>query len=119
MAFEYAQSRFRGGVAIIEHEAVADMLVAMIVRLTGEPLSAESPEAALTAKIAATDTAVACTTDAVQVFGGTGYNVETGAEKLMRDAKHCQLFPEANWIAGAELMRLRRNGRGAKNGGVI
>jgi alkylation response protein AidB-like acyl-CoA dehydrogenase len=42
------------------------------------------------------------------VFGGTGYMVETGIEKLMRDAKYCQLFPEPNWVAQDELMRTER-----------
>jgi len=68
---------------------------------------------ALAVKIAATDAAVASTTDAVQVFGGTGYMVETGIEKLMRDAKYCQLFPEPNWVAQDELMRSERACRAA------
>ena len=63
--------------------------------------------------VAATDAAVASTTDAVQVFGGTGYMVETGIEKLMRDAKYCQLFPEPNWVAHDELMRSERGDRTA------
>jgi len=120
MALEYAQVRQQGGVAIIEHDAVADMLSAMAVRLACWPQIAadqgsEIDQAqALAVKIAATDAAVASTTDAVQVFGGTGYMVETGIEKLMRDAKYCQLFPESNWVAHDELMRLERAGRGAR-----
>lgn len=115
LALEYSEARRQGGVAIIEHEAVADMLSAMAVRLACKTQLAAgadglhiTPIAALTAKIGATDAGVATTTDAVQVFGGTGYMVETGIEKLMRDAKYCQLFPEANWLAQAELMRLVR-----------
>jgi alkylation response protein AidB-like acyl-CoA dehydrogenase len=114
-ALEYAQSRRQGGVAIIEHDAVSDMLAAMVVRLACWPEIATDPsqialegEQALAAKIAATDAAVTSTTDAVQVFGGTGYMVETGIEKLMRDAKYCQLFPEPNWVAHYELMRTER-----------
>ena len=42
------------------------------------------------------------------MFGGTGYIRETGIEKLMRDAKYCQLFPEPNWVAQDELMHLER-----------
>jgi alkylation response protein AidB-like acyl-CoA dehydrogenase len=96
------------------------MLSAMAVRLACWPQIAadqgsEIDQAqALAVKIAATDAAVASTTDAVQVFGGTGYMVETGIEKLMRDAKYCQLFPESNWVAHDELMRLERAGRGAR-----
>jgi alkylation response protein AidB-like acyl-CoA dehydrogenase len=117
MAFEYAQARQQGGVAIIEHDAVSDMLSAMAVRsacwpeLAADSAGLEFDQAhALAVKIAATDAAVASTTDAVQVFGGTGYMVDTGIEKLMRDAKYCQLFPEPNWIAQDELMRSERAG---------
>ncbi len=120
MALEYAHARQQGGVAIIEHDAVSDMLAAMAVRLACWPEIAVDPAGlaveeaqALAVKIAATDAAVASTTDAVQVFGGTGYMVETGVEKLMRDAKYCQLFPEPNWVAHDELMRTERSGRAA------
>ena len=121
MALEYAHARQQGGVAIIEHDAVSDMLSAMAVRLACWPADRRRAPAglaieetqALAAKIAATDAAVASTTDAVQVFGGTGYMVETGIEKLMRDAKYCQLFPEPNWVAHDELMRSERAGRAA------
>jgi alkylation response protein AidB-like acyl-CoA dehydrogenase len=120
LAYGYAQEREQGGVAIIEHDAVSDMLSAMAVRLRCRPeifSDAAGGELAwaqaLAAKIAATDAAVATTTDAVQVFGGTGYMVETGIEKLMRDAKCCQLFPEPNWVVHGELMRVERQGAGA------
>jgi alkylation response protein AidB-like acyl-CoA dehydrogenase len=120
MAFEYAQARRQGGVAIIEHDAVNDMLAAMAVRLACRPVLAAEDSGrkldgtrALAVKIAATDAAVATTTDAVQVFGGTGYMVETGVEKLMRDAKYCQLFPEPNWVAQDQLMRAERADRTA------
>jgi alkylation response protein AidB-like acyl-CoA dehydrogenase len=112
MAFEYAEARRQGGVAIIEHDAVSDMLAAMAVRLAGPPPSAADWEQALAAKVAATDDAVASTTDAVQVFGGTGYMCETGIEKLMRDAKYCQLFPEPNWLTNDKLMKHQRACRG-------
>jgi Acyl-CoA dehydrogenases len=111
MALEYAHARRQGGVAIIEHDAVSDMLAAMAVRLGCRPQVATDPSRisideaqAIVAKISATDAAVASTTDAVQVFGGTGYMVETGIEKLMRDAKYCQLFPEPNWVTQNELL---------------
>jgi alkylation response protein AidB-like acyl-CoA dehydrogenase len=115
MALKYAQVRRQGGVAIIEHDAVSDMLSAMALRIGCSPQIATDPSRiaideaqAIVAKVSETDAAVASTTDAVQVFGGTGYMVETGIEKLMRDAKYCQLFPEPNWVAQDELMRLRR-----------
>jgi len=120
LALEYAQARQQGGVKIIEHDAISAMLSAMRVRLAFPAEVATEADGltldrvqALAAKIAATDAAVAGTTDAVQVFGGTGYMVETGIEKLMRDAKYCQLFPEPNWIAHDELMRPEHAGRAA------
>jgi hypothetical protein len=30
----------------------------------------------------------------------------------MRDAKYCQMFPEPNWVAQDELLRLERASRG-------
>lgn len=114
IALTYAHTRIQGGVPIVEHEAVADMLADMTVRLaTGaaDRLAAatDDPAAALAHKIVATDAAMATTLDAVQVMGGIGYMVNTGVEKLMRDAKYCQLFPERNWLGRAELMRGERS----------
>ena len=33
-----------------------------------------------------------CATDAVQIFGGNGFNTEYPVEKLMRDAKIYQIY---------------------------
>ena len=110
IALGYARTRIQGGVRIIEHGAVADMLTAMTVRshtlgTAGLGAVCDDPAAALAHKIAATDAALATTIDAVQVMGGIGYMADTGVEKLMRDAKYCQLYPERNWFASDELMR--------------
>lgn len=113
IALAYAHMRIQGGVRIVEHGAVSDMLAEMTVRLRtcgagwlGAAL--DDPGAALAYKIAASDAAMATTIDAMQVMGGIGYMVDTGIEKLMRDAKYCQLYPERNWVARDELMRLDR-----------
>lgn len=111
IARAYAQTRIQGGVPIIEHGAVSEMLAKMAVRsLAAGPLGAAAgdPAAALAHKIADSDAAMATTLDAVQVLGGIGYMVDTGVEKLMRDAKYCQLFPASNWRLRDELMRLER-----------
>lgn len=106
LAFEYAASRVQGGVEIIEHDAVRSMLAGMTIR---EPVArplpggGSAPLVALKEKVAATEAAVATSTDAVQVFGGTGYMREAGVEKLMRDAKYLQLWPEPNWSAMKDL----------------
>ena len=44
------------------------------------------------------DSAMQTTVDAVQVFGGYGYSAEYPVEKLMRDAKICQIFGGTNQI---------------------
>lgn len=113
LALEYAENRYQGGGPIIMHGAVRDMLARIAERNVA--LSAEVDPAApldlataLAAKIVATDMAVESTIDAVQVFGGMGYMHETGVEKLMRDAKYCQLYPSANWIARERLLETQR-----------
>lgn len=111
VALDYAEARVQGGVPIIEHDAVRQMLAAMSVRLAAAPAprGAElNAVAALAAKVAATEAAVATGTDAVQVFGGTGYMHETGVEKLMRDAKYLQLWPEPNWTADDAIVEALR-----------
>jgi len=60
----------------------------------GEPLA----EASSLAKWTASDTAMRVTTDAVQLFGASGYSRETGMERLMRDAKGAQIYEGTNQI---------------------
>jgi butyryl-CoA dehydrogenase len=60
----------------------------------GEPLA----EVSSLAKWTASDTAMRVATDAVQLFGGTGYSRETGIERLMRDAKGAQIYEGTNQI---------------------
>jgi butyryl-CoA dehydrogenase len=50
------------------------------------------------AKWTASDVAMRVTTDAVQLFGATGYSRETGMERLMRDAKGAQIYEGTNQI---------------------
>ena len=54
-------------------------------------------EAAL-AKLMAADMCMRVTTDAVQIFGGYGYNREYPVEKLMRDAKVFQIYEGTSQI---------------------
>jgi butyryl-CoA dehydrogenase len=60
----------------------------------GEPLA----EASSLAKWTASDTAMRVATDAVQLFGGSGYSRATGIERLMRDAKGAQIYEGTNQI---------------------
>jgi acyl-CoA dehydrogenase len=77
----------------------------------GEPIG----EASSLAKWTASDTAMKVATDAVQLFGGSGYSRETGIERLMRDAKGAQIYEGTNQIhrlivADAVLERARAGG---------
>ncbi len=69
-------------------------------------------EASSLAKWTASDTAMRVATDAVQLFGASGYSRETGIERLMRDAKGAQIYEGTNQIhreivAGEVLKRTR------------
>lgn len=110
IALDYAEQRIQGGGPIIGHGAVRSLLAGMAARLHARQPAGRSLGAAdaLAARIRATDDAVKTTLDAVQVLGGIGYMREAGAEKLMRDAKQCQLYPEPNWVARDELLELER-----------
>ena len=68
--------------------------VAAAAKDRGEPLA----EVSSLAKWTASDTAMRVATDAVQLFGGTGYSRETGVERLMRDAKGAQIYEGTNQI---------------------
>ena len=74
----------------------------------GEPIG----ELSSLAKWTASDAAMKVATDAVQLFGGSGYSRETGIERLMRDAKGAQIYEGTNQVhreivAGEVLKRAR------------
>jgi acyl-CoA dehydrogenase len=50
------------------------------------------------AKCFAADTAMQGTVNAVQIFGGNGFNTEYPVEKLMRDAKIYQIYEGTSQI---------------------
>ena len=68
--------------------------VAAAAKDRGEPLA----ELASIAKWTASDAAMRVATDAVQLFGASGYSRETGVERLMRDAKGAQIYEGTNQI---------------------
>jgi alkylation response protein AidB-like acyl-CoA dehydrogenase len=59
---------------------------------------ADFPKYSSMAKLIASDTAMAVTTDAVQVLGGYGYVNEYPVERMMRDAKITQIYEGTNEI---------------------
>ena len=103
-AARYAADRRQFGRPIGEHQQITAMLADMAARTEAarqllyaacEEVEAGSPAAsrwAAMCKLIAGDTAMAVTTDAVQVFGGYGYISEYPVERMMRDAKITQLY---------------------------
>jgi alkylation response protein AidB-like acyl-CoA dehydrogenase len=84
---------------------VAEMArdVAAARALTREAAAAKDRGEALAevsslAKWSASDAAMRVATDAVQLFGASGYSRETGIERLMRDAKGAQIYEGTNQI---------------------
>ena len=107
LASAYAADRRQGGVPIAEHGAVRALLAEIaLARDAGAPAldAGASEAAALARKLRAADAALAAATAAVQVFGGSGYMCETGAERLMRDAMCLRLWPQPPWAARARLV---------------
>ena len=64
-------------------------------------------------KLFCSDTAMAVTTDAVQVLGGYGYMKEYPVERMMRDAKITQIYEGTNQVQRLVIAReMVREGRG-------
>merc|ERR1712037_927639 len=102
-ATKYATERKTFGTAIVNHQAVSFMLADMAIGTECARLAymksawqADMGERnTITASIAkcfAGDVANKSATDAVQIFGGNGFNTDYPAEKLMRDAKIYQIY---------------------------
>jgi alkylation response protein AidB-like acyl-CoA dehydrogenase len=100
----YAAERRQFGKPIGEHQMITAMLADMAAQTEAArqllytacaEIERGSPAAArwsAMCKLVAGDTAMAVTTDAVQVFGGYGYISEYPVERMMRDAKITQLY---------------------------
>ncbi|NXP42497.1 ACADM protein, partial [Leiothrix lutea] len=102
-ATRYALERKTFGRPIVEHQAVAFLLAEMAMKVElarlGYQRAAWEVDAgrrntfyASIAKAFAGDVANQVATDAVQIFGGNGFNTEYPVEKLMRDAKIYQIY---------------------------
>lgn len=61
------------------------------------------PKYSAIAKAYASECAVQCATDAVQIFGGYGYTKEYPVEKLMRDSKILTIFEGTTQIQKNEI----------------
>jgi butyryl-CoA dehydrogenase len=108
-AARYLAERKAFGGPLSEQQGLRFMLaemardVAAARALTREAAAAKDrgenlAEVSSLAKWTASDVAMRVTTDAVQLFGATGYSRETGIERLMRDAKGAQIYEGTNQI---------------------
>lgn len=108
-AVEYAGQREQFGVPIARHQLVQEMLADMAVDVDaarlltwrvadlidrGLPFATESSAA----KLYASEAAVRCANNALQVFGGYGYIDEYPAGKLLRDARVMTLYEGTSQI---------------------
>ncbi len=108
-AVEYSKERVQFGKPISDNQAISFMLADMATPVAaarwltynaavrkdeGLPYSKE----AAMAKLFASDTAMAVTTDAVQIFGGYGYSREYPVARMMRNAKITQIYEGTNQV---------------------
>ena len=102
-ATKYSLERKTFGVPIAHHQAIAFILADMAIgvetaRLAWMKAAWEADNgirnsySASIAKSYAADVANKSASDAVQVFGGAGFNSEYPVEKLMRDAKIYHIY---------------------------
>ncbi len=112
----YAKERSQFGKPIAEQQGLQFMLADMatkvvasraLVTQAAEALDRQQTVSMLAAitKCFATDSCMAVTTDAVQVFGGYGYMREYPVERLMRDAKVMQIVEGTNQIQRVVIAR--------------
>ncbi|XP_076649087.1 medium-chain acyl-CoA dehydrogenase [Halictus rubicundus] len=103
-ATKYSLERKTFNKPIAEHQAVSFMLADMLIGVETARLAwmkaawaadnglPSATQLASIAKCYGGDVANKCATDAVQIFGGAGFNTEYPVEKLMRDAKIYQIY---------------------------
>ena len=108
-AMAYAAERKTMGRPIHQHQAVAFKIAEMARDIEAGRLlvhkaawlkdsGQRNTKFASMAKAFAADSAHRIATDAVQVFGGYGYNVEYPVEKLLRDSKIFQIYEGTSQI---------------------
>lgn len=121
-ALAYAKERKQFGKPIIQFQGLEFMLADMAMKIEASRLLVykaaqavvdNDPKVAYHAAIAkcfASDTAMAVTTDAVQILGGYGYVKEFPVERMMRDAKITQIYEGTNQIQRVVIARALARG---------
>ncbi|RKP27519.1 acyl-CoA dehydrogenase/oxidase [Syncephalis pseudoplumigaleata] len=108
-ASRYALERRTMGKAIIEHQAIQFMLADMGIGVESARMMVwraawlrdqgqRNTYYASIAKALASEVANKAAADAVQIFGGNGFNTEYPVEKLMRDAKIFMIYEGTSQI---------------------
>jgi alkylation response protein AidB-like acyl-CoA dehydrogenase len=117
LASRYAVEREQFGQRIADFEAIQFMLADMAMKLEASRMLVykalslcDDEDRRMTkwsamAKCFASDSAMAITTDAVQILGGYGYVREYPAERFMRDAKITQIYEGTNQIQRVVIAR--------------
>ncbi len=108
-SIRYSKEREQFGRPIGQFQAIQFKIADMAMRLEAARLLTyraaavkdtgvrHSKESAM-AKLFSSTTAVHCAEEAVQIFGGNGYSKEYPVEKLMRDAKICDIYEGTNEV---------------------
>jgi alkylation response protein AidB-like acyl-CoA dehydrogenase len=116
-AVRYSTEREQFGQAISRFQGLQFMIADMAMRLEASRLLVyraaslvERKDPSMTyfaavAKAYASDSAMAITTDAVQILGGYGYMKEYPVERMMRDAKITQIYEGTNQIQRVVIAR--------------
>jgi butyryl-CoA dehydrogenase len=86
-------------------EAARALIYATARFIDGNPKTRPTIYSAMS-KLFASDVAMQVTTDAVQVFGGSGYMRDYPIEKYMRDAKITQIYEGTNQIQRDEIGKI-------------
>lgn len=116
-ATKYSLERKTFGTPICNHQGVAFMLADMAIGIETARLawmkSAWEIDSGRTntylasiAKCYGSEIANKCAADAVQIFGGAGFNKEYPVEKLMRDAKITQIYEGTSQIQKLVISRI-------------
>jgi alkylation response protein AidB-like acyl-CoA dehydrogenase len=112
VAVNYCKERMQFGKTLSEFQGLQWMTAEMDLKIElsrtmiyrvcslvdNEADSKDIPRLASMAKWFASDSAMAVTTDAVQMLGGYGYSREYPVERMMRDAKITQIYEGTNQV---------------------
>lgn len=115
-AYAYASERYQAGKMIIEHQQMRIFLAEMLAAVEqGRALVKKACEdggiaPAMVAWLRTTERACKSASDGVQIHGGYGYMRDYGMERLMRDAKYCQMYPLTSQEALLRLLEVSETG---------